>query len=156
MNQNEKEDTIRIKRILENKKEDIKKSFKGRLTYDKWDKKSPIYAYCILTDEVEKIDDVKRIKYLLQLSHHYVTYFLNKEDLDTYKWLRKTIEEEIDNMILESFSTKFENFVSEKDIALEDSNVFYVSDYEPESIVSYFNNKRPWQYIKGESYGNKI
>ena len=102
---NYKTGELELKQTIENKKEDIKKCFKGRLTYDKWDKKSPIYAYCILTDEVEKIDDVKKIKYLLQLPHTYVTYFLNKEDLDTYKWLKTTIEEEIDNSILESFST---------------------------------------------------
>ena len=53
-----------LKEKLKSKKESIKSAFSNRLTYDKWDKKSPIYAYSILTSEFEKIEDIKRIKFL--------------------------------------------------------------------------------------------
>ena len=43
-----------LKEKLMSKKESIKSAFLNRLTYDKWDKKSPVYAYSILTSEFEK------------------------------------------------------------------------------------------------------
>lgn len=119
---------LELKKLLEGKKDDIKKSMKGILTYDKWDKKSPVYAYVFLTNKVEEITDIKRIKFLLTSPQPFVKFFSSKEDLETYKWMHDLIESEIDTRIIEGFSSPFENFVDYKDISLGDSKVYYVSD----------------------------
>lgn len=109
-----------VKKVLENKKEELHKAFKNRLTYDKWNKQSPVYAYCIFDNLIEKIEDIKRIKFLLQNQQFGVVFFSNEADAKTYLWLRKFIEQEIDNRIAESFNAGyFENFVDVKNITGE-------------------------------------
>lgn len=118
-----------LKEKFMSKKDAIKNAFSNRLTYDKWDKKSPIYAYSVLTSEFEKIEDVKRIDFLLQLPYRpYTVFFSNKKDMETYKWIHDTIEKEIDDRIVESFTDHFNSFVDYKDIALGDCNTFYVNN----------------------------
>ena len=43
-----------LKKEIMSKKDTIKNAFLNRLTYDKWDKKSPVYAYNIVLSEFEK------------------------------------------------------------------------------------------------------
>ena len=119
-----------LKEKLKSKKESIKSAFSNRLTYDKWDKKSPIYAYSILTSEFEKIEDVKRIKFLLLPPNiiPYTVFFSNKKDMETYKWINNTITKEIDDRIAERSIDNFNSFVDYKDVALGDCNVFYIKD----------------------------
>lgn len=118
-----------LKEKFMSKKDAIKNAFSNRLTYDKWDKKSPIYAYSVLTSEFEKIVDVKRIDFLLQLPYRpYTVFFSNKKDMETYKWSHDTTTKEIDDRIIESFTDNFNSFVNYKDIALGDCNTFYVSN----------------------------
>ena len=119
-----------LKEKLKSKKESIKSAFSNRLTYDKWDKKSPIYAYSILTSEFEKIEDVKRIKFLLLPPNitPYTVFFSNKKDMETYKWINNTITKEIDDRIAEGFIDNFNSFDDYKNVALGDCNVFYIKD----------------------------
>ena len=116
-----------LKEKFMSKKDAIKRAFSNRLTYNKWDKKSPVYAYSVLTSEFEKIEDIKRIDFLLQLPYRpYTVFFSNKEEMETYKWIHDTITKEIDDRITESFTDNLNSFVNYKDISLDDSNVFYV------------------------------
>lgn len=118
-----------LKEKFMSKKDVIKNAFSNRLTYDKWDKKSPIYAYSVLTSEFEKIEDVKSIDFLLQLPYSpYTVFFSNKKDMETYKWIHDTIAKEIDDRIVESFTDNFNSFVDYKDSALGDCNTFYVNN----------------------------
>ena len=107
-----------LKKEIMSKKDTIKNAFLNRLTYDKWDKKSPVYAYNIVLYEFEKIDDVERIEFLLHPFNitPYVVYFSNKEDLEAYKWIHDTIEKEIDDRIAEGFKDHTSDFVDCKDL----------------------------------------
>ena len=123
---NEKE----LKQTLESKKEDILKSFKDNITYEKWDKHSPVWAYNMLTSEILEITDSKRISYLLKLPQPYVKFFSTKQNVETYKWVQELIEAEIDNRIMESFSPGgyFDNFVDVNDINFGDKNCYEIID----------------------------
>ena len=107
-----------LKKEIMSKKDTIKNAFLNRLTYDKWDKKSPVYDYNIVLSEFEKIDDVERIEFLLRPFNiiPYVVYFSNKEDLEAYKWIHDTIEKEIDDRIAEGFKDHISDFVDCKDL----------------------------------------
>lgn len=117
-----------LKEKLISKKDVIKNAFTNRLTYDKWDKKSPVYAYSILTSEFEKIEDVKRIKFLLLPPNitPYTIFFSNKEDMETYKWVNDTIEKEMEDRIAEGFTDYSNSFVEYQDIALGSCDAYYV------------------------------
>lgn len=119
-----------LKEKFMSKKDAIKNAFSNRLTYDKWDKKSPIYAYSMLTSEFEEIKDIKRIKFLLLPLNitPYTVFFSNKKDMETYKWINDTITKEIDDRIIEGFTDNFNSFINYKDIALGDCNVFYTKN----------------------------
>ena len=111
------------------RKDDIKNAFLNRLTYEKWDKQSPVYAFNTITDEIEKIEDIGRIKYLLTFPcSPLVSYYSNKQDIESYIWLKSIINQEIEDRITESFTEHFDSFVNYKDIALGDCNVFYTSN----------------------------
>ena len=118
-----------LKKEIMSKKDTIKNAFLNRLTYDKWDKKSPVYDYNIVLSEFEKIDDVERIEFLLRPFNiiPYVVYFSNKEDLEAYKWVHDTIEKEIDDRIAEGFKDHISDFVDCKDLYSGDCAVFAVS-----------------------------
>lgn len=118
-----------LKKEIMSKKDAIKNAFLNCLTYDKWDKKSPVYAYNIVLSEFEKIDDVERIEFLLRPFNiiPYVVYFSNKEDLEAYKWVHDTIEKEIDDRISEGFKNHISDFVDCKDLYSGDCAVFAVS-----------------------------
>lgn len=118
-----------LKKEIMSKKDTIKNAFLNRLTYDKWDKKSPVYAYNIVLSEFEKIDDVERIEFLLRPFNiiPYVVYFSNKEDLEAYKWIHDTIEKEIDDRIAEGFKDHISDFVDCKDLYSGDCEIFAVS-----------------------------
>lgn len=118
-----------LKKKLMSRKDAIKSAFSNRLIYDKWDKKSPVYAYSVLTSEVERIDDVKQIEFLLYPFNitPYVVYFSNKEDLEAYKWVHDTIEKEIDDRIAEGFKDHISDFVDCKDLCSGDCAVFTAS-----------------------------
>lgn len=111
-----------IRELMEPKKDQIKQSLKDRLTYDKWDKVSPIWGYRLLTKESKEITDLKAIDFMLSIPHPYVIYFSTKESMEIYKWVHELIETEINNRILESFSSGniFDNYVSVKDLNLGD------------------------------------
>lgn len=89
-----------------------------------------MYAYSILTSEFEKIEDVRRIKFLLLPPKitPYTVFFSNKKDMETYKWIHNTIKKEIDDRITEGFIDNFNSFVDYKDVALGDCNAFYIKD----------------------------
>lgn len=111
------------------RKDGIKSAFLNRLTYEKWDKQSPVYAFNTITDEIEKIEDIGRIKYLLTLPcSPLVSYYSNKQDIESYIWLKSIINQEIEDRITESFTEHFDSFVNYKDIALGDCNMFYTSN----------------------------
>lgn len=115
-----------LKELLADKKDSLMKSVKNILTYDKWDKKSPVWAYVFITGDVEEISDIKRIKYLLTTPQAFVKFFANKEDMETYKWMHDLVESEIDARICEGFgSGYFDNFVDVKDIT---GTSYYVTD----------------------------
>ena len=118
-----------LKKKLMSRKDAIKSAFSNRLIYDKWDKKSPVYAYSVLTSEIERIDDVQQIEFLLYPFNitPYVVYFSNKEDLEAYKWIHDTIEKEIDDRIAEGFKDHISDFVDYKDLCLGDCTVFTAS-----------------------------
>ena len=92
-------DEERIKSILEPKKESILKAFRNKAIYETWDKHSPIWAYDIISGEVEEITDVEDIDFLLKVKYFIksIVFFFNKEDVYTYKWLHDFIETEIYN-----------------------------------------------------------
>ena len=116
-----------FKRITESKKEDVIKAFKNKLTLKKWDGYSPVWTYNTLTDEVEYISDIVCIKMILTMKH-FVSCFLEKKDLDTYKWAFDTIDTEISDRLSEIFENKFDNFVDFRDSSLGYKNCFYVND----------------------------
>lgn len=120
-----------LKKEMMSKKEAIKSTFLNRLTYDKWDKKSPVYVYNILTSEIEETDDIKRIKLLLCLFNvtPYANCFLNKEDAETYKWVHDTIEKEIDDRIAEGFKEHIDDFVDCKDLCLGDDCAIFTASH---------------------------
>lgn len=113
-----------LKRIMESKKDSVLKAFKNRLTLEKWDKHSPIWMYNILTDEIEYTSDIDCIKITLAFGKPFINCFLEKEDLDVYKWVYNIIEVEIGNRMLESFEKEINYFASAKDLALGDANCF--------------------------------
>lgn len=119
-----------IKNIIEQKKELILKAFKNRLTYEKWDKHSPIWAYSyVFDDQIEKITDVKRIEFLLKQPRSiFVNYFSNMEDLETYKWLFELIGNEVNNAIFKGFKSSVDSFVNVEDFAIGDKNICHVRD----------------------------
>lgn len=119
-----------IKNIIEQKKESILKSFRNRLTYETWDKQSPIWAYSyVFDDQIEKITDVKRIEFLLKQPRPiFVNYFSNMEDLEAYKWLFELIGSEVDNAIFEGFKSRVDSFVNVKDFAMGDKNIYYTEE----------------------------
>lgn len=91
-----------LKEKLIDKKDDIKNVFANRLTYEKWDKKSPVYVYNIFNSEFEKIDDISRISFLLRAPYgQYTLFFSNENDVKIYKWLMNTVEDEINNRIID-------------------------------------------------------
>lgn len=69
-----------LKEKLIDKKDDIKNVFANRLTYEKWDKKSPVYVYNIFNSEFEKIDDISRISIaaVMDVMRHSVDLNLKK------------------------------------------------------------------------------
>lgn len=118
-----------LKKEVMSRKDAIKSAFSNRLTYDKWDKKSLIYTYNVLTSEVERIDDVQQIEFLLRLFNitPYVIFFSNKKDVEAYKWVHDTIEKEIDDRIGEGFKDHIDDFVDYKDLCSGDCAVFTAS-----------------------------
>lgn len=115
-----------LKKLLADKKDDIMKSVKNSLTYEKWDKESPVLAYVFITGDVEEITDIKRIKYLLTTPQPFVKFFASKEDMETYKWMHDLIESEIDTRICEGFSGGyFDNFVDVKNVT---GTSYYVTE----------------------------
>ena len=118
-----------IKRILESKKIEIKQAINNRATYDKWDKHSPIWSYSYVFNEEEEIKDIKRIEWLLkQPRSMYVNFFLNKEDMETYKWMYDFIGNEVDNAIMDSFRDSIDKFVDYRDLDVGDKNIYYAKE----------------------------
>ena len=113
-----------LKRIMESKKDSVLKALRNRLILEKWDGYSPVWMYNILTDEVECISDISCIKTILIFGKPFINCFLEKEDLDVYKWVYNTIETEISNRMLESLEKEIGSFVNVKDLALGDTNCF--------------------------------
>ena len=113
-----------LKRIINSKKESILKAFNNRLTLEKWDGYSSVWAYNILDDKVEFLSDIKCIKQMLIFGKPFVNCFLDKEDLDAYKWTYNIIETEVDNRLVESFENQIDSFIDVKNLALGDKNYF--------------------------------
>lgn len=142
-------DEERIKSILESKKENIMKAFRNKVTYEKWDKYSPIWAYNVITGEVEKITDIEAIAFLLQIKYFIkgIEFFFNKEDVDIYKLLHDFIETEIDNAIMKGFELSINNIVNKH----EDSQAF---------LREFHSNKVSEEFLDsckkaGELFGRK-
>lgn len=93
-----------LKEMLESKRELILKVFDNRATLNKWDGHSPIWAYNVLYDEIQHITGVEAIKLVLALKPSGFVYFIEKEDVDTYKWLHDLIETEVENKLLEGWA----------------------------------------------------
>lgn len=137
-------DKEQLKEILESRKEDLMSTVKNRATYSKWDKHSSIWVYDMLTSTIEEITDIKYIKFILSTNQQPLAkFFLNKKDAETHKWMIDLIEGQINEELL--FGRCFENFVSEKDLPIGDSNTYYVSDYEEQckgALDEYFRGTR--------------
>lgn len=118
-----------LKEKIISKKDAIKRSFRNKLSYDKWDRKSPIYAYSILTSDIEIIGDIQLIKFLLSTFNFapYVVYFSDKKDAEMYKWVHNIIEKTIDDSIAEGFSDYTNNFVDHINIDSEDCDVLSIN-----------------------------
>lgn len=113
-----------LKRIMESKKDSVLKALRNRLTLEKWDGYSSVWMYNILIDEVECISDVVYIKTMLMFGKPFVNCFLEKEDLDVYKWVFNIIDSEVSNRISENFEKEMNYFVNVKDLTLGDKNEF--------------------------------
>lgn len=113
-----------LKRIMESKKDSVLKALRNRLSLEKWDGCSPVWMYNILTDEVECISDIDCIKTTLIFGKPFINCFLEKEDLDVYKWVFNIIDSEVSNRILEGFEKEINYFANVKDLNLGDKNYF--------------------------------
>lgn len=126
-------DKEQLKEILESRTEDLMSTVKNQATYNKWDKHSSIWAYDMLTSTIEEIADIKLIEFILSTNQQPLAkFFLDKKDAETHKWMIDLIEGQIEEELLSGRC--FENFVSVKDLNIDDTNVFYVSDYEDNYI----------------------
>lgn len=116
-----------LKEILGSKKESVLKAFRNKLILDKWDGYSPVWCYNFLTNETEYISDVNCIKPTLMFDE-VCQCFLEKEDLDTYKWFYSVMETEIHDRLLENFKKSIDSFVDVRDLALGDKYYFGLSE----------------------------
>ena len=118
-----------IREIFLSKENKIKKCFKEKVTYENWDKKSPVFVYSILSGDIYKFENTDVIKYVLsKFLVRYCIAFTNKEAAEIYKWLYDTIAHEIDNRICEGFTDNINKFVEHRELHVRDTSVFTVTE----------------------------
>ena len=99
------------------------------VVYENWDKKSPVFVYDMLTGNIEKIEDLDSIEWILfKYLFKYCIAFTNKEASEIYKWLYDTIAHEIDNRICKGFTDNINKFVDHRELHVGNTSVFTVKE----------------------------
>lgn len=92
-----------LKERLLSEKDKINECFKKRITYENWDKKTPVYFYNILDGSIKEYTHENLIlNFLFPLNQGICVAFPTKEIAETYKWIIDMIVEEVDSRILMS------------------------------------------------------
>ena len=119
-----------LKELFLSKKNEVEECFKKRITYENWDKKTPVYFYNILDGSIKEFTHENLILNLLfPLNKGIHVAFPNRKLAETYKWTIDTIEKEVDERINSGFKEYVDqNFVDFKDLNLGVKNVFFVEE----------------------------